>query len=79
MSIPDLALLQVYFGNLTPDVEDLRYQHMYHLVPVEQKSPALAAVLEVISKGLFGDEGVYEPYVLPAFLWTVPRSQCAML
>ncbi|KAG6377764.1 glycosyltransferase family 35 protein [Boletus reticuloceps] len=50
-----------FFGNLTPDVEDLRYQHMYHPVPVEQKSPALATVLNVISKGLFGDDHVYEP------------------
>jgi starch phosphorylase len=50
-----------FFGTLTPDVEDLRYQHMYHPVPVEQKSPALATVLDVISNGLFGDEHVYEP------------------
>ncbi|KAF8439940.1 glycosyltransferase family 35 protein [Boletus edulis BED1] len=50
-----------FFGNLTPDVEDLRYQHMYHPVPVELKSPALATVLDVISKGLFGDDHVYEP------------------
>ncbi|KAH0834128.1 glycogen phosphorylase [Lanmaoa asiatica] len=50
-----------FFGNLTPDVEDLRYQHTQHPVPVEEKSPALAHVLDVISGGLFGDEGVYEP------------------
>jgi len=50
-----------FFGNLTPDVEDLRYQHAYHPVPVEEKSPALASVLDVISQGLFGDENVYEP------------------
>ncbi|KAG1845992.1 carbohydrate phosphorylase-domain-containing protein [Suillus tomentosus] len=31
-----------FFGHLTPAVEDLRYQHVYHPVPVEQKSPALA-------------------------------------
>jgi starch phosphorylase len=51
----------VFFGHLTPAVEDLRYQHMYHPVPVEQKSPALARVLQEISSGLFGDQGVYEP------------------
>jgi len=28
---------------------------------VEEKSPALAYVLSVISTGLFGDENVYEP------------------
>jgi len=50
-----------FFGNLTPDVEDLRYQHTHHPVPVEEKSPALAYVLSVISTGLFGDENVYEP------------------
>ncbi|KAG8215453.1 glycosyltransferase family 35 protein [Butyriboletus roseoflavus] len=50
-----------FFGNLTPDVEDLRYQHMYHPVPVAEKSPALAHVLDVISGGLFGNDDVYEP------------------
>lgn len=50
-----------FFGHLTPAVEDLRYQHVYHPVPVEQKSPALARVLNEISSGLFGDRGVYEP------------------
>lgn len=50
-----------FFGHLTPAVEDLRYQHTYHPVPVEQKSPALAQVLNEISSGLFGDGGVYEP------------------
>lgn len=50
-----------FFGHLTPAVEDLRYQHVYHPVPIEQKSPALARVLNEISSGLFGDRGVYEP------------------
>ncbi|OJA18431.1 hypothetical protein AZE42_10489, partial [Rhizopogon vesiculosus] len=50
-----------FFGHLTPAVEDLRYRHMYHPVPVEKKSPALARVLNEISAGLFGDGGVYEP------------------
>lgn len=53
---------------MTPDVEELRHQHTYHPVPVADKSPALARVLDVISEGLFGDEHVYEPYVLPPFL-----------
>lgn len=53
----------VFFGHLTPAVEDLRYQHMYHPVPVEQKSPALAEVLKEISAGRFGDHTVYEPFV----------------
>lgn len=50
-----------FFGHLTPDVEPLRYNHRYHPVSVEQKSPALAAVLEDISKGRYGDAGIYEP------------------
>jgi starch phosphorylase len=55
------SLAVVFFGHLTPAVEDLRHRHMYHPVPVEQKSPALARVLQEISSGLFGDGGVYEP------------------
>jgi starch phosphorylase len=42
-------------------VEDLRYQHLYHPIPIEQKCPALANVLNQISAGVFGDGGVYEP------------------
>lgn len=51
----------VFFGHLTPAVEGLRYDHLYHPVPVEQKSPALAEVLNEVSAGRFGDGGVYEP------------------
>ena len=51
----------VFFGHLTPAVEELRYQHTYHPVPVEQKSPALARVLNEISSGRFGEGYVYEP------------------
>ncbi|KAG2006281.1 glycogen phosphorylase [Coprinopsis cinerea AmutBmut pab1-1] len=50
-----------FFGHLTPAVEDLRYQHMYHPTPIEQKCPALANVLNKISSGMFGDGSVYEP------------------
>nr|GAT48427.1 glycogen phosphorylase [Mycena chlorophos] len=50
-----------FFGHLTPAVEDLRYQHQYHPVPIEEKCPALAHVLDQISSGIFGDAGVYEP------------------
>ena len=51
----------VFFGHLTPDVEDLRYQHAYHPIPVEEKSPALANVLNAVSSNTFGGDGVYEP------------------
>jgi len=50
-----------FFGHLTPAVEDLRYQHMYHPIAVEEKCPALANVLNEISSGKFGDGSVYEP------------------
>jgi starch phosphorylase len=50
-----------FFGHLTPAVEDLRYQHVYHPVPIEEKSPDLAKVLDEISAGRFGDGSVYEP------------------
>ncbi|KAI0053516.1 glycosyltransferase family 35 protein [Auriscalpium vulgare] len=50
-----------FFGHLTPDVEDLRYQHAYHPIPVEEKCPALASVLNTVSSGAFGDGGIYEP------------------
>ncbi|KDR78010.1 hypothetical protein GALMADRAFT_244981 [Galerina marginata CBS 339.88] len=50
-----------FFGHLTPAVDDLRYQHLYHPVPIEQKCPALAHILNQISAGVFGDGGVYEP------------------
>ncbi|KAI6164019.1 glycosyltransferase family 35 protein [Pisolithus thermaeus] len=50
-----------FFGHLTPAVEELRYQHRHHPVPVEEKSRDLARVLDQISAGLFGDGSVYEP------------------
>ncbi|KAI6117181.1 glycosyltransferase family 35 protein [Pisolithus croceorrhizus] len=50
-----------FFGHLTPAVEELRYQHQHHPVPVEEKSQDLARVLDQISAGLFGDGSVYEP------------------
>jgi starch phosphorylase len=52
-----------FFGHLTPAVEDLRYQHRYHPVPVEEKSPALAAVLNDIMSGRYGEAGIWESFV----------------
>jgi starch phosphorylase len=54
----------VFFGHLTPAVEDLRHQHVYQPRPLEQRSPALAAVIHEIQMGRFGDGGIFEPYVL---------------
>ncbi|KAI0078412.1 glycosyltransferase family 35 protein [Panus rudis PR-1116 ss-1] len=50
-----------FFGHLTPAVEDLRYQHMYHPVPLEQKCPGLAKVINTVAAGRFGDGPGYEP------------------
>lgn len=44
-------------------VEDLRYNHQYHPVPLEQTSPALAVVFDVIAQGRFGDGSIYEPFL----------------
>jgi len=51
----------VFFGHLTPAVEDLRHKHIYQPVPVEQRSPALAVVLKEIQSGRFGDGAVFQP------------------
>ncbi|KAF8650229.1 hypothetical protein AX14_008614 [Amanita brunnescens Koide BX004] len=50
-----------FFGHLTPNVEDLRYQHVYHPIPLEKKSPALARVIDTIASGYFGDSSAYQP------------------
>ncbi|KAG8974355.1 Non-essential glycogen phosphorylase [Tulasnella sp. 425] len=52
-----------FFGHLTPNVEDLRYNHRYRPVPLEQRSPALAVVVDVIAQGRFGDGSIYEPFL----------------
>jgi len=49
------------FGHLAPVVEDLRYQHQYHPIPIEKRSPTLSVILDEISGGRFGDGSVYEP------------------
>ena len=41
---------------------------MYHPVPIEQKCPPLARVINEVASGRFGDGGVYEPYVLTFLL-----------
>ncbi|KAG8838306.1 Non-essential glycogen phosphorylase [Serendipita sp. 407] len=52
-----------FFGHLTPAVEKLRYQHRYEPVPLEEKCPALAAVLEDILSSRYGEAGIWEPFV----------------
>ena len=64
----------VFFGYLTPEVEQVRYNNMYHPRSVEEKSPALARVLRTVSEGLFGDGSIYEPYVfVPLSRFTPPN------
>lgn len=43
-----------FFGYLTPQVAERRYQNQYHPQPIEDKSPALAAVFKWIQQA-FGD------------------------
>ncbi|KAF9260379.1 glycogen phosphorylase [Marasmius fiardii PR-910] len=50
-----------FFGHLAPAVEEIRYQHVYHPVPIEEKCPALANVLNTVSGGMFGSGDIYEP------------------
>jgi len=52
-----------FFGHLTESVEDLRHKHVYQPTSVEQRSPALAIVLQEIQNGRFGDGGIYESLV----------------
>jgi len=50
-----------FFGHLTPDVENLRFQHIYHPVSLEEKCPLLNNVIKKIAGGAFGDAQIYEP------------------
>jgi starch phosphorylase len=52
-----------FFGNLTPDVARLRHENVYRPRPLEQKCPDLAAVLEAIQGGIFGDGAPFQPCV----------------
>jgi starch phosphorylase len=52
-----------FFGHLTPAVADLRYQNTYHPKPLQEKCPALAAVLIAIQEGKFGDGAPFQPCV----------------
>ncbi|CED85357.1 glycosyltransferase family 35 protein [Phaffia rhodozyma] len=44
-----------FFGYLTPEVAERKYQNQYHPVSIEEKSPALAAVFQWIRQA-FGDQ-----------------------
>ncbi|KAG8982977.1 Non-essential glycogen phosphorylase, partial [Tulasnella sp. 427] len=50
-----------FFGYLTENVEDLRFNHRYHHKSLQERSPALAVVFEVIASGRFGDGHIYQP------------------
>jgi len=69
----------VFFGHLTPAVEDLRYQHVYHPIPVEQKCPRLAAVLSAVASGTFGDAHIYDPFVPKSGIWTISNDLIRLL
>jgi len=48
------------FGYLNEDVEKVRYDNTYNPLPLEQRSPELAAVFNYIESGAFGDGHIYE-------------------
>ncbi len=58
------------FGHLNDQVESVRYNNSYNPLPLEQRSPELAAVFKYIESGAFGDGGIYGP-----LLKTVSRSR----
>jgi len=47
-----------FFGTLTPDVEDIRHDQMYHQVKMD---PKLAEVVSSIQNNHYGDSVVFEP------------------
>ncbi|KAG6829210.1 hypothetical protein H0H87_012238 [Tephrocybe sp. NHM501043] len=63
LRVPLIDLLISVVSLCSSAVEELRYQHIYHPIPIEKKCPALAYVLDQVSAGLFGDGSVYEPSV----------------
>jgi starch phosphorylase len=50
-----------FFGHLQGAVDDLRYQHSYRPESLSKRSPVLAAVIDEVAAGRFGDGGVFEP------------------
>ena len=46
-----------FFGNLAPDVEELRHNHLYRPQPFV---PELESVVQEIRKGTFGDPHIFE-------------------
>jgi len=48
------------FGYLNEQVEKVRYDNTYNPLPLEQRSPELAAVFKYIESGAFGDGHIYE-------------------
>jgi glycogen phosphorylase len=61
----------VFFGHLTPEVEGLRYNNLYHPKPLQDKCPALAVVLTEVGSGRFGDGAAFQPYVVPVLCGTL--------
>ncbi|KAK1922468.1 carbohydrate phosphorylase-domain-containing protein [Papiliotrema laurentii] len=48
------------FGHLTDQVNQVRYNNTYNPVPLDERSPELAAVFKYIESGAFGDGHIYE-------------------
>ena len=48
------------FGHLNDQVNQVRYNNSYNPLPLEERSPELAAVFKYIESGAFGDGHIYE-------------------
>ncbi|KIO32940.1 glycosyltransferase family 35 protein [Tulasnella calospora MUT 4182] len=55
--------LEVFSAWISSAVEDLRHNHQYRPVPLQERCPALAVVFDVIAQGRFGDGHIYEPFL----------------
>ncbi|KAL1661957.1 hypothetical protein EV122DRAFT_256664 [Schizophyllum commune] len=53
----------LFFSCLTPEVEQVRYNYMYHPCSVDEKSPALACILRTVSQGLFSNGSIYKLFL----------------
>ncbi|KAG8910221.1 Non-essential glycogen phosphorylase [Tulasnella sp. 408] len=64
-TLPTLSELppEVFSAWISSAVQDLRHSHQYHPAPLQETSPALAVVFDVIAQGRFGDGQIYEPFL----------------
>lgn len=49
------------FGHLADQVQQVRFNNSYNPLPLDQRSPELAAAFKYIESGVFGDAHIYDP------------------